>query len=128
MSQDNLDLVRRFLAAAARDDRPAVLACFDPDVEFIPLRAATEGVFHGHAGIERFLDDNRANFDLFEPNWEFRTAGDRVLVLGTVRLRGRGSGVEMDVPSAGVIDIRDGLITRWQDYGSVPRALEAAGS
>jgi len=128
VSEQNVDLVRRFLDAAARGDWPAVLGCFDPDVEFIPLRAATEGVFHGHAGIERFIADNQASFDLFEPDHELRDAGDRVLALGTVRLRGRGSGVEMNVPSAGVVDIRDGLITRWQDFGSVPKALEFAGA
>jgi ketosteroid isomerase-like protein len=128
VSQENIDLVRRFLDAAVRRDLPAVLDCFDPEVEFIPVRAATEGVFHGHAGIERFLADNRASFDLFEPDYELREAGERVLALGTVRLRGRGSGVEMNVPSAGVIDIRDGRIVRWRDFGSVPRALQEAGA
>jgi ketosteroid isomerase-like protein len=127
VSQDKIDLVRRFLDAAARDDWPTVLACFHPEVDFVPLRAATEGVFHGHTGIERFIADNRVNFDLFEPAYEFRAVGERVVLWGTVHLRGRGSGVEMDVPSGGIIEFRDGRISRWEDFGSKKKAFAAAG-
>ena len=127
MSEENVELVQRFLDAGGREDWPAFLACFHPEVDFIPLRAATEGVFHGHAGIERFVADNQASFDVFEPDYQLRAVGDRVLVWGTVHIRGRGGGVEMDVPSAAAVDFRDGRITRWEDFGSKKKAFAVAG-
>ena len=41
MPQDNLEVVRRFIDQ--REDLPAVLAFLDPRLEWVPLRAATEG-------------------------------------------------------------------------------------
>ncbi len=108
MSRENVEVVRRLLDATQRDDLPATLACFDLDVEFIPLRAATEGPYRGHAGIERFRADTEENFETFEPHFELNDLGDRVLASGTIHVRGKGSGVEMDIPSAALIDFRDG--------------------
>ncbi len=50
-----------------------------------------------------------------------------MLAIGSNRIRGRGSGVETEVPSAFVIEFRDGRITRFRDYGDRQAALEAAG-
>jgi hypothetical protein len=43
-----------------------------------------------------------------------------------IHVRGKSSGLEMEVPSAGVFEFRDGLIVRWQDVGSKEKALAAA--
>jgi hypothetical protein len=45
---------------------------------------------------------------------------------GVIHVRGKSSGLEMEVPSAGVFEFRDGLIVRWQDVGSKEKALAAA--
>jgi ketosteroid isomerase-like protein len=127
MPQANIEVVRRLLDAWRRDDLPAALACIDPDVEFIPLRAGTEGVYRGHEGVERFWADNRETFETFEPNYQLRDVGGRVLAWGTIHVRGRGSGVEMDIPTGGIFDLQDGKIVRWHDFGSREKALEAAG-
>jgi ketosteroid isomerase-like protein len=127
MSQGNVEVVRTLMDAGRRDDLPAALACIHPEVEFIPLRAGTEGVYHGHAGVEKFWADNRETFERFEPNYELRDLGDRVLAWGTIHVRGRGSGVEMDIPTGGIFQLRDGKIIGWHDYGSKEKALEAAG-
>ena len=39
---------------------------YHPDVEFLPLRAATEGGYHGLSGIESFVSDTFDVFDKFE--------------------------------------------------------------
>lgn len=127
MSPENVELVRGLMDAWDRDDLPAALACIDPAVEFIPLRAGTEGVYRGHEGVERFWADNRGTFETFEPNYQLRDVVGRVLAWGTIRVRGRGSGVEMDIPTGGIFDLRNGKIVRWHDYGSREKALEAAG-
>ena len=127
MSQENVDLVRRLFDARDRDDLPAALACLDPHVEFIPLRAATEGAYRGHEGFEKFLADTLENFESFQPHYELSELGERVLASGTIHLRGKGGGVEMDIPTGGIFDFRGGKIIRWQDFGSRAKALEAAG-
>jgi ketosteroid isomerase-like protein len=127
MSRENVDVVRRLLEAQERDDLPAALECLDPDVDWIPLRAATEGSYRGLEGVEKFYADTRENFEVFEPHFELSALGDRVLAWGTIHVRGSGSGVETDIPTGGVFDVRDGRIVRWQDFGSKEKALEAVG-
>jgi ketosteroid isomerase-like protein len=98
-----------------------------PDVEFLPLRSATEGGYHGLSGIEAFVADTLAVFEKFEMNYEYADLGDRVLAWGDIHLRARGSGLETDIETGGLFDFRDGKIVRWEDFGSKDRALEAAG-
>jgi hypothetical protein len=40
---------------------------------------------------------------------------------------GRGSGIEQEFTLAVVATYKDGLLTRWKDYGDEQQALEAAG-
>jgi ketosteroid isomerase-like protein len=127
MARENVEVVWRLLEARKRDDLPAALACLDPDLEWIPLRAATEGAYRGHQGFEKFIADTDENFETFEPHFELREVGERVLAWGTISVRGKGSGIEMDVPIGGVFDFRNGKIARWQDFGSKEKALEAVG-
>ncbi len=127
MSRENVEVVRQLLEAAERDDREAALGCIHPDVEWIPLRAATEGTYHGHDGVERFRADTLATFERFELDFDLRDLGDRVLASGTIHLRAKGSGLETDVPSAVIIEFRGGKIARWEDFGSKDKALEAVG-
>jgi ketosteroid isomerase-like protein len=100
---------------------------FHPDVEFLPLRAATEGAYHGIAGIERFIADNEAVFEKFEPQQEFLDLDERVLTWGTIRVKAKQSGIDMDIPVGGVVEFRDGKIVRWQAFGSKDAALKAVG-
>ena len=125
MAQDNLDVVRRFLDTAR--DVPSALKLLHPDLEFIPLRAGTEGAYRGHDGYARFVADTLAAFDEFEWAYELAPLPDgRVLAWGTLHVRGRGSGAEIDVSTGGIFEFREGRISRWQDYGSKRIALEAA--
>jgi ketosteroid isomerase-like protein len=127
MSEENVEVVRRLLDAGDREDISAALACLDPDLEWIPLRAATEGSYYGRDGYERFVADTREIFEVFEPRLELRDLGDQVLAWGTITTRGAGSGVELEVPAGGIFDFRGGRIVRWHDFGSKEKALEAAG-
>jgi ketosteroid isomerase-like protein len=79
----NVEVVRRFLDAAERDDLPGSLACLDPDLEWVPLRAATEGVYHGHEGFEKFVADTDETFEIFRPHFELNDlGGEQVLAWG----------------------------------------------
>ncbi len=120
-------MVRRLLEAQGQAAWADVLSCLHPQVEWIGQRAATEGIYLGHEGIERFVADTEATFETFEPHFDLRDLGDAVLAWGSIAVRGRGSGVGLDVPVGGIFEFRDGLIGKWQDFGSKEAALEAVG-
>jgi ketosteroid isomerase-like protein len=44
-----------------------------------------------------------------------------------IHIRGRGSGVETDVPTAVVATFRDGRVVSFKDYGDRDGAFAAAG-
>ena len=95
---------------------------------FEPLRSGTEGPFVGHEGMRRFIADTEEMFEIFEISYtDVRDLGDRLVAIGSIRMRARGSGVEVDVRSAAVVDYRDGLLWRYKDYGEPRLALSAAG-
>ena len=58
---------------------------------------------------------------------EYRDLGDRVLTLGRLEGRGRGSGAAVDTPQGGVADIRDGKVSCVRSYLDHGEALRAAG-
>jgi hypothetical protein len=127
MSQENVELLQEMQSAWNRGDPMDPAETYHPDVEFHPLRAATEGDYLGISGIDRFIADTSEVFEKHEIHYEFEDFGDRVLAWGTIHVRARGSGVETDIPSGGLFDFKDGKIIRWEDFGSRERALEAAG-
>jgi ketosteroid isomerase-like protein len=104
-----------------------LLLYFHPDVEYLPLRSATEGAYRGIAGIERFTADTEEVFETFEPHYELLDLGERVLAWGVVHIRARGSGIETDIATASVFDFRDGKIVHWEDFGDKEKALKAVG-
>ena len=130
MSQENVSLLRLLEDRTNRGQMSQmsdmeIRSFFHPDVEFLPLRAATEGAYHGIAGIERFIADNEAVFEKFEPQQEFLDLDERVLTWGTIRVKAKQSGIDMDIPVGGVVEFRDGKIVRWQAFGSKDAALKA---
>jgi hypothetical protein len=58
---------------------------------------------------------------------EFRDLGDRVLLLGRMQGRGKGSGAQVDAPIANILDFRGGRIWRSRVYFDRAEALRAAG-
>jgi ketosteroid isomerase-like protein len=129
MSLEDVDVVRRAVTAFGAADQETLFDLMSENAEFFALRSATEGTFKGHDGLRAFLADNRESFEIFEPlHEEFRDVGDgRVLAFGMIRIRGRESGVETEVPSAVLATIREGRIVHFKDYGDRQAALEAAG-
>lgn len=130
MSQENVELARRFHRAFNKRDRDAIAEIFDPDVEWIPLMAKLEGAaYHGHHGVNHWLDELDRDWVEFvtEPR-EFRDLGDVVLILGTWHARARHSDLTIDdQPGAWVAEIRNGRIVRQETYTDQAQALEAVG-
>jgi ketosteroid isomerase-like protein len=130
MSQENVEIVRRAFAAYNRADTALFLELLDPDVEWIPLMASLEGrVYRGLDGIRQWLEEGLlTDWESFETYPEdFRDLGDRVLVSGHWRARGRASGVELERAATWLFDVKGGKIARLQTYSDRAEALEAAG-
>jgi ketosteroid isomerase-like protein len=128
MSREHVDVFLQSAAAVNRKDYETVVRLMDPQVDFVPQRAPVQGSYVGHDAIRAFFDDNEETFEIFEVHYpEVHDLGDRVLALGTLRIRGKGSGVETEVPSTILVTFREGLMTHFKDFGDRSKALEAAG-
>jgi len=129
MSQENVEAFLEGNEAMRRGDVEALLGWVDEECVFLAARSAVEGAYRGHDGIRRFMADNAENFEKFEPDYpDVRDLGNRVLAIGTIHVRGRGSGVETDIPAAGIATFNEeGRLIRWEDFRERHLALEAAG-
>jgi ketosteroid isomerase-like protein len=130
MSKENVEIARRAHEAFNRRDVATLIELLDPEVEWIPILAALEGrVYRGHAAVRRWIEELDTDWELFEtcPE-EFRDLGDRVLILGSWRARGRASRVQLEnQPGSWLAHVRDGKLTRQQTYTDRAEALKAAG-
>jgi ketosteroid isomerase-like protein len=129
MSQENVELVRRFLDAFNTRDVDALVNLSAEDCEWRPFRAQLEGtVYRGHDGIRQFLSDMHQDWEIFgiEP-LEFRDRGERVAVIGRVNARGRGSSVEIESVAGFVHELDRARIRRITSHSDVEAALEAVG-
>ena len=81
----------------------------------------TTGFERGRRTYEAAFDEARTTPE------EFRDLDDRVLMLGRVVGRGRGSGVEVESPTAFLTTLCDGRIVHVKGFLDWDQALEAAG-
>jgi ketosteroid isomerase-like protein len=131
MSQENVQIVRKLFAAWNTDDRAQVLELIDPDIVIDATRRVfNPTTYEGMEGVQRMLSDLDDVWDRFQsdPSMEFIDAGERVVVVGRMRARGKGSGVEVDRSLASIWTVRGGRVVRWElGYDDRRAALEAAG-
>jgi ketosteroid isomerase-like protein len=130
MSQADVEVVKRLMDAVNRRDIDTMAAETAFDLEWFPVFAVRfEGdPFVGREGIETFLGEIDQTWEEFRPTpQEYRDLGDRVLALGRLKTRGRGSGVPVDSPWGGVFDMRDGEVWRIRTFLDHDEALRAAG-
>jgi ketosteroid isomerase-like protein len=132
MSQENVDMVVSALERWNSGDDAGALETLAPDVEVhhnIGRDTPLEGVYHGHDEVRQLWADIRESFAGARFDIERASEHDGVvLVLGTLRLRGTGSGAIADTPFGLVTEVEHGLGRRqfiWT--GDHSSALEAVG-
>ena len=125
MSERDVEAVRAALEAFNRRDWDGVIELTDPDAEFLPLRAQLEGTpYRGHDGLRRFFADAAEEWDELKiEGEEWRDLGDRILVIGHFRARGRNSGVELHSPAAWLVSVRDGKLVYLRAYSDPEEAV-----
>jgi ketosteroid isomerase-like protein len=143
MSQENVDVVRRYYEAADRwleaywadpllpfQDTPELRDAFDlldEDAEWDWLFGLE--TLRGHEQIKRAIADWIETVDYWRIGVDEVIDGsaDRVLAVLSVEARGRGSGAPADQRVFAVVTVRDGKLVRVHDHTERGRGLEAAG-
>ena len=103
----------------------------DPEIEMhTPLSSTRGGPYRGYEGVRHWLSDIDEQFDSWSSTVDEMSELEdgRVMVLGTLHLRGRGSGAELDQPMGWLFSFREGRILRYEVFGSHAETVEAAGS
>jgi ketosteroid isomerase-like protein len=128
MSQENVEVVERAIAAVNERDVDSYLALCTPDVELVSPVAPIEGANRGAEGIRQFfagVDEATTEFRLDIDS--LRAIGeDRVLALVQVSTVSQG-GIPYTQRAANVYDLVGAKLCRVRIYLDRSEALEAAG-
>ena len=126
MSQERIDLIRRIFERWNAGEREINESDADPEV--VVYSAMTNAEYHGYDGIRSWMaeiddqfEDWRLSIDQFQDASE-----DRILVLGTVHVRGRTSGVEFDQPMGWLLRFAGERVIELRSVPGHAQALEAA--
>jgi ketosteroid isomerase-like protein len=81
--------LREVYAALNRNDIPAAVQSFDPQIEWIePAESPKGGTYHGHAAVATHMSHARGNWAEGSCDPErFLVAGDKIIVFVYVRVR-----------------------------------------
>jgi ketosteroid isomerase-like protein len=130
MSQQDVEIARRAFDAYNRLDVEAMLACVTPDLEWFPSMPSTleTAIYQGREGVERYFQETRGTWNpLLVHAQDFRSVGDRLLVLGHLDGTGRASGIRTTTPIGMVIEFQEGRIRRVRAYLDHSEAVRVSG-
>jgi ketosteroid isomerase-like protein len=102
----------------------------DPEVELhTPLSSTQGGPYRGHDGFRDWIADIDEQFETWELRGEewLPLEDDRLLVLGSIRAKGRGSGLELDQELAWLFTLRNEKMVRYDAFYDQDEGLRAAG-
>jgi ketosteroid isomerase-like protein len=131
MSEENVEVVRRWWAGFNEDGMPPLALC-DEEIEIRnPPDFPVRGPFYGHDGVRDWRDQVFEVFDnaRVEPEEIVDVHGDGETVLMLLRATGtaRHTDIEMDVEWAAIWTVRGGRLLKAQGYLNRADALEVAG-
>jgi ketosteroid isomerase-like protein len=148
MSQENVEVVRRFFEAMERlleawdpsrsvleamkaDETPAevreALGSMKPEAEWNPVFSGE--TYRGQLELGRAMDELLQAAE----NYSMKLLdiidleNDRVLALYGLNLEGKTSGVDVSAAMFAIVTVQDGLIARLDEYTDRREALEALG-
>ena len=131
MSQENVEILRRSIAAFNRRDRDGTFADYDPDVELRDLMNApdTPELMRGISALRASWDTWEQVFEDFTTEIErYVDVGDCVLAVTHWRGSGKDSALAIDQKTVDVYEFADGKIVRVTlSYPDKNAALKAVG-
>jgi SnoaL-like domain len=130
MSEQNVDLTRRFIEAFNARDIDGQVAYGDPSIELHSTFAAVGGaIYHGHDGMRSWHRDLVAIWgDVLRAEAEaYFDLGEHTLTFYLLHGRGQHSGVEVAMPVAGVFRWNERLVVYFKGYVNREDALRDLG-
>ena len=126
MSQENVEVMRRWVEATSRGEYEAAFAEVDPEVEIddqdIPEATGADSFYEWLGRWDASWESWRIEGVKLLPSGD-----DKVVALFRMIVTGRKSGVELGRDDAVLAEFRDGRIVRLGYYNDQDQALEAAG-
>jgi ketosteroid isomerase-like protein len=127
--QENVEIVRSFYDAWARDEFPGPIELMDSEIEYVnPAGAVEPGTRRGLAAFTEAVEKVFEGWETWQMDPEgFTAVGDQVAAVVRYRARGRGSGVEVEGRESALWTLRDGKVVQYAWFHQPADALEAAG-
>jgi len=130
MSIENVERLRPVFREWGRGNFTAGMDLLDEDVVFVTFipGSADEVTYRGLTGVADFLREFLGQWQNF--TWtaeDFVPSGDKVLVAGHQRARGRHSGAAVEMTAFCLWTFREGKAVRLQFFRDKSKALRAAG-
>ncbi len=124
MSQAEIERIKAVMTAFNEGDFERLLDTMDEDAEVQRLGGLE--TLRGREAIRNWQTPDAIEYQRAEPT-EFRESGDRILVTCDWRVRGRGSGIEVDTKVFPLYTLRGNKVIRLRAYQNEKEALQAAG-
>jgi ketosteroid isomerase-like protein len=129
MSQENVEIVRRFEDSWSRQDLDAALECVDSEMEFdwSDSMGPFRGTYKGHDGLAEFWTQMLEAWERFSPEMveAIECGPEELITVDVVRAEGKGSGIATEARGAMHWTLRDGKIVRAKMFQTKEEALEA---
>jgi ketosteroid isomerase-like protein len=122
------ELIRKQFERWNRGDREVYPEEIDPEARV--HSAMTGFTYRGYDGVRKWWSEIDDQFDSWRLSIEEMTdiGQDRVLVLGSVAFRGRGSGLEFEQPIGWVYEFKEERVIELKAFGDHEKARLAASA
>src|SRR4051794_6269294 len=118
MAHETVELARDVLASIGERDATRLIELSDPDVEWHSFFAIGEGgVYRGHDGTRRYMSDLSDAWDVGVAEVdEALGIGEIAVLVGRLRYRGKGSGVESASPAGWILKFRNAKLVLFRAF------------
>jgi ketosteroid isomerase-like protein len=132
MSEENVEVVQRGIAAFNADDTASFVDLWDPECEFFTVTGSQMNAtpYRGREGIRRYRQETEETWTELQLDTERILEGkedDVVVAVGFLRGEGRGSGAVVAQRIGIIYKLRGGRVWHCRAYTDPKEALEAAG-
>jgi ketosteroid isomerase-like protein len=130
VSQENVEVVRRYIASLNAADREALRVLMHPDIEWRDQMHAPDvpEIVHGFGGVEQLAAQWEAAYDSLTVDVLDYTDADPWVICVSRWEAQTKDGMAIDVRSVDAYQVEDGTITRsWGGYPNLRAARDALG-
>ena len=131
MSQENVEIVRRWSDTWSRQDVVGLSACFDDEIEvdFSNAQGPFRGIYRGPDEVIRFCRSLWEAWDeiTIAPEELIECGGERLVTATALHAKGLASGINIEAHVAHVWTFRQDKVSRCKLFQTVAEALESVG-